>query len=64
MQQRITITLEPYEIEALIADAQSNLRHPREHVRYILRRDLERRGLLKDEGTVDDLKLVDEGSHE
>lgn len=64
MQQRITLTLESCEIAALIADAQANLRHPREHLRYILRRDLERRGLLLGGGMVDDQAVVDEAHHE
>lgn len=55
MQQRISITLNPSEVTALIADAQANFRHPREHLRFILRRELERRGLLPaDMGAPDD----------
>ena len=46
MQQRISITLDPCEVTALIADARANFRHPREHLRFILCRELERRGLL------------------
>lgn len=55
MQQRISVTLSPSEVTALIADARANLRHPREHVRFIIRRELERRGLLPaDVGAADD----------
>lgn len=53
--QRISITLNSEETAALIAYAQQSLRHPREQVRYVLRQELQRRGLLPaDSGAADD----------
>lgn len=44
--QRISITLDSEETAALILSARADYRHPREQLRYIMRRELERRGLL------------------
>ena len=43
---RLTIKLNQKEVDALIKLSQENLRHPREQVRLIIRRELERNGLL------------------
>lgn len=51
--KRISITLSNEETAALIAYAQASLRHPREQVRYVLRKELERRGLLPADDTPD-----------
>ncbi len=44
--QRISITLNSEETAALIESARMDYRHPREQVRYMVRLELERRGLL------------------
>ena len=44
---RMMIALERDEAEALLALAQSEMRDPREQVRFIVRYDLIQRGLLK-----------------
>lgn len=46
MVNRLTITLEQPEYSALLKVAMSELRAPQDQVRFILRRELERRGLL------------------
>lgn len=43
---KLQITLESQEADALAEWAASELRDPREQVRYILRRDLAQRGLV------------------
>jgi len=43
---RITVTLDSAEAAALFKAAQSEFRHPREQIRFALRADLQRRGLL------------------
>ncbi len=63
MQQRISVTLSPSEVTALIADARANFRHPREHLRFILRRELERRGLLPPDGGATDERPAQEVQH-
>lgn len=45
--QRITITLCPNEREALWRLAESELRHPRDQIHFLLREELKRRGLVK-----------------
>lgn len=62
--QRISITLNSEETAALIAYAQANLRHPREQVRYVLRQELERQGLLAAYGGAADPMPIEEGCHE
>lgn len=49
MLSRLVITLNEAERNALQAIAASELRDMREQVRFILRSDLERRGLLSDD---------------
>ena len=44
---RLQIVLDPAEAEALAMWAESELRDPRDQIRLVLRRELERRGLLK-----------------
>lgn len=44
---RITIPLEQAEKSALLKLAMAELREPREQIRYILRRELERLGLIQ-----------------
>lgn len=46
MTSRITITLDDAEAEALAVLAQRERRHPREQAAMMIRRELERRGLL------------------
>ena len=43
---RVTVTLCPAEREALVKLALTELRSPRDQVRYIIRRELEQLGLL------------------
>lgn len=45
---RLQIALDPTEADRLAALAASQLRDPRDQVRYILRRELERVGMLPD----------------
>lgn len=63
MQQRISVTLSSSEVTALIADARANLRHPRDHMRFILRRELERRGLLPADVSAADDRPAQEVHH-
>jgi hypothetical protein len=44
---RLQIVLDPAEADALAAWAESELRDPRDQIRLVLRRELERRGLLE-----------------
>jgi hypothetical protein len=44
---RLQIVLDPAEAEALAMWAGSELRDPRDQIRLVLRRELERRGLLR-----------------
>jgi len=46
MVNRITLTLEQPEYSALLKIAIVELRNPQDQVRFILRQELERRGLL------------------
>ncbi len=46
---RINVPLAMRELEALIQMAQSECRHPREQMRYLLREEARRRGLLSEE---------------
>jgi hypothetical protein len=43
---RLQIVLDPAEADALAAWAESELRDPRDQIRLVVRRELERRGLL------------------
>jgi hypothetical protein len=43
---RLQIVLDPAEAEALAMWAESELRDPRDQIRLVVRRELERRGLL------------------
>ena len=44
---RLQVMLDPAEAEALAMWAGSELRDPRDQIRLVLRRELERRGLLR-----------------
>ena len=46
---RINVPLAMRELEALIEMAQSECRHPREQMHYLLREEARRRGLLSEE---------------
>ena len=46
MVNRLTLTLEQPEYSALLKIAIAELRNPPDQVRYLLRQELERRGLL------------------
>jgi hypothetical protein len=48
---RITITLEHQEVEALVKMAKAEFRHPKDQLHFILRTELEHRGLLVDTQT-------------
>ena len=43
---RLQVMLDPVEAEALATWAESELRDPRDQIRLVVRRELERRGLL------------------
>jgi hypothetical protein len=45
---RITILLDQIEISALIRMAELDCRHPRDQVHFLIRAELEHRGLLTD----------------
>jgi hypothetical protein len=47
--ERITITLNPKESQALVSAAVSDMRHVKLEARYLLRQELVRRGLLSSE---------------
>ena len=49
MVKRLTLTLEQPEYSALLKVAMAELRNPQDQARYILRRDLENRGLIPSE---------------
>jgi hypothetical protein len=44
---RLQVVLDPAEAEALAMWAKSELRDPRDQIRLVVRRELERRGLLQ-----------------
>lgn len=48
-QTRITLTLDPNELSALIRLAKLELRHPREQARLIIRNEMGKRGLIAEE---------------
>ncbi|HEM61072.1 MAG TPA: hypothetical protein ENO24_02180 [Chloroflexi bacterium] len=43
---RLQVMLDPVEAEALATWAESELRDPRDQIRLVVRREMERRGLL------------------
>lgn len=47
--RRLTVTMNQQERQALEELARQNLRQPREHMRYLLREEALRRGLLPEE---------------
>jgi len=47
MVTRLTVTLEQSEYSALLRVSESELRDPRDQIRFVLRQELERRGLLQ-----------------
>ena len=46
---RVTVPLEPRELVALVRMAAADCRHPREQMRYLLREEACRRGLLTEQ---------------
>ncbi len=62
MSQKIVITLEPDEAQALIRCARKEVRHPREQAHFILRKELENQGLL--EAVVQELETIQKGAQD
>lgn len=59
MVNRLTVTLEQPEYTALLEIADKELRNPADQVRFVLRQELERRGLLPAAAKID----AKEGDH-
>ena len=51
MRPRLTISFEPEEYEALQRLASADFRSPREQLRWLLRQEAERRGLMTTDGS-------------
>lgn len=51
---RINVVLEKPELSALVSMANAECRHPTEQLRYILREEARRRGLLDTEDTTEE----------
>lgn len=66
---RLQITLDPIEADVLMSWATAELRDPREQIRFILRQELTRRGLLQPDPAplaalpVEDIKQNEGGSN-
>lgn len=46
---RVNVPLDPGELTALVRMAETDCRHPREQMRYLLREEAYKRGLLTEE---------------
>lgn len=55
--QRINIPLNSEETAALIKCAKADFRHPRQQAALIIRRELERRGLLPFDGAAESIEV-------
>jgi len=58
MVNRMTIALEQPEYAALLDVALSELRNPADQLRYMLRQELERRGLLPQEAARETMRIT------
>ncbi len=56
---RITVPLDDSELQALMSMAARDCRHPREQLRFLLREEARRCGLLSDEGEAQPTSEVD-----
>ncbi len=50
---RVNVPLDPGELTALVRMSETDCRHPREHMRYLLREEAYKRGLLAEEQQID-----------
>lgn len=57
---KLFIALDGNEFEALLKSAVMDLREPKEEARFLLRMELERRGLIKSESGLSNSDIIDD----
>ena len=57
---KLFIALDGNEFEALLKSAVMDLREPKEEARFLLRMELERRGLIKSESDLPNQDIIDD----